>query len=170
MAKMGLGQLGNACVKRKFRWMFTIDDVCGNGEDGTSPMLPPLKSARPNLSFKEMEIPHLTETVYRPSRPEWKTINLILYDLVKTENPVIKWFKNIYDASQENNWTALNQQYVKDVKIELYDGCGNVIETWKLENAWPQSIEFGELDMTNSDFLTCDVTLRFDRAFIDKNS
>lgn len=49
--------------------------------------------------------------------------------------------------------------------LDLYDGCGKVIESWVLEQVWPQNVDFGELDMSNSEVVTVDVTLKYDRAF-----
>ncbi len=50
--------------------------------------------------------------------------------------------------------------------LQLYDGCGCLIEEWKYEHAWPQTVDFGDLEMNNSEFVTADVTLRYDRAYI----
>lgn len=69
--EMGIGQLGDACWKRKFRWLLVIDGVSGNQPINS---LPPSKSARPSISFKTMEIQHLNETIYRPAKPDWKPI------------------------------------------------------------------------------------------------
>jgi hypothetical protein len=113
----------------------------------------------------------LNETIYFPSKPEWKPIPLSLYDIKKTENPVINWLKNIYDAKAGTWSPSLNS--VEELKgkkkctLQMYDGCGEVIESWIFENAWPQNIEFGELDMSASDVMTIDLTLRYDRAYIE---
>jgi hypothetical protein len=165
------------CFKRKFRWMFKINDISGEGINA----LPPLRSSRPSLSFKEMEAQHLNETIYFPSKPEWKPIPLSLYDLRKEDkkikkddqdptlidinNPVITWIKSIYDASS-GKWSPIESSFKRKCTLEMYDGCGNVIEKWNFENAWPQNIEFGELDMSASDVMTIDLTLRYDRAYV----
>lgn len=160
---MGLGVLGNktTCFKRKYRWLFKIQDISAIGTNS----LPPLKGSRPNISFKEIEAKHLVETIYYPGRPEWKPITLVLYDLKKNKNPIISWYQQIYDA-QGGVWKGVGDtQFKKDATLELYDGCGNTIERWMFENTYPQSIEFGELDMSSSDIITVELTLRFDRAY-----
>lgn len=162
--------------KRKFRWLFQIDGITDTNS-GTVNMLPPLKSARPSLSFKEMEARHLTEHVYYPMKPEWKPINLILYDIKRDKHPVFEWIKKLYDVKQ-GTWKPsvsvgqigpqANDNFIKpSIKLNLYDGIGNIIETWIYENVWPQVIEFGELDMGSNEFVTCDLTLRYVRAYID---
>ena len=51
----------------------------------------------------------------------------------------------------------------------MYDGCGEILETWTFENVWPNNIEWGELDMSDSSYVTIDLTLRYDRAYWKNN-
>lgn len=81
--------------KRKFRWMFSIQPYIG---DQVS-MLPPFKSARPNVSFKEYNAEHLHETIYFPGKVEWQTIELSLYDIKCNTNPIYEWMKLIYNPN-----------------------------------------------------------------------
>lgn len=151
------------CFKRKYRWLFKIPSVSADGVNS----LPPFKSARPNISFKEMEAQHLTETVYFPGKPDWKPINLTLYDLSdSSSNPVLDWLWEIYDP-ETGEYDPSCDGFKKDqCLLELYDGCGDAIETWVFENVWAQSVEFGELEMSSSDVVVCDITLRYDRAYV----
>lgn len=152
----------DTCYKRKYRWLFIINDISASGVNS----LPPLKSARPNISFKESEVQHLTETIYYAGKPEWKPVNLTLYDLKRNQHPVFEWLKKLYDP-QQVVWKYNNISFKKNCKLELLDGCGAVMERWIFENAWPQTVEFGELDMSSSDIVTADITLRYDRAYIE---
>ena len=170
--KMGWGDSfglanANTCFKRKNRWLFKIPDVSAEGIDA----LPPLKSGRPELSFKELQMEHLVETVYFPGKPEWKPINLTLYDLKKNENPILKWISDLYDVPgtySDNKFSAykFSVGFKKpNAQIELYDGTGEVIETWLMQAIWPTTIAWGDLDMGSSDVVTVDLTLRYDRAW-----
>jgi len=163
----------NACFKRKNRWLFKIENVSALGVSS----LPPSKAARPSLSFKEIEVQHLNETVYYPGKPEWKPITLTLYDLKKNAlNPVFEWLSELYDPRSTSEYgpscgtvdPALPTDGFKkpQATLELYDGCGTKIETWFFEAVWPQAVEFGDLDMSTSELITCDLTLRYDRAYI----
>jgi hypothetical protein len=151
--------------------MFNIKGVCG-GSDSTSPILPPGKSGRPSLSFKEIDAQHVTETIYFPGKPEWKPISLTLYDIKTRFNPVIQWVKKIYQVSENEvywNPSVINNRdaaaFKRGCSIDLYDGIGNIVEEWKLENVWPISIDFGDLDFGSSDILTIELQLRYDRAY-----
>lgn len=155
-----------ACFKRKNRWLFIVPDVCGEGVNA----LPPLKSNRPSISFKEIEVQHISETVYFPGKPEWKPITISLYDVDTKRtrfHPVFEWLKKLYDVSEKD--VIINpscDEFKKQANLQLLDGCGNVVEEWIYEGIWPQSVEFGDLDMSSSEVVTCDLTLRYDRAYI----
>lgn len=153
--------------KMKFRWMFNIPDVCGGAKSGGASALPPSRSARPSLTFREMEARHLNETIYYPAKAEWKPITITLYDLSTGGNhPVWKWLKAAYDPKAGTWKPCVTDQFIKEATLKMLDGCGNTTETWTFENAWPQVTEFGELDMGSSEVVTCDITLRYARAYV----
>lgn len=170
MANMGFGPIGsNTIFLRKYRWMFTLPDVAG----AVTGVLPPNKAARPSLSFKEIEAQHVTETVYRPGKPDWKPINLTLYDVKGSVmgNPVWEWVRKLYDPQQNSTYTPSAEGFIKPTaELVMYDGKGTVCERWTFETVWCSNIEFGDLDMGTSDVVTCDLTLRYDRAYIEFNS
>jgi hypothetical protein len=171
--KMGLRyglDKGDFCLKRTNRWLFTIPGVCADDTAGVD-ALPPEKSARPSLSFKEMEVRHLNEDVFYPVKPDWKPITITLFDLRLRTHPVVEWVKKMYNPAQgaffvPNN--GANQQkdsFIKECNLSLYDGCGNRMEQWIYEDAWINSANFQSLDMTSSGYLTCEITLRYARAY-----
>ena len=184
MANMGLGIIGRRDIvfRRKFRWMFNIKGIVGQ-EDTTQSikMLPPLKSARPSIAIKEMEVRHLDEVVYYPGKADWKTINLTLYHVQCDNNPIFDWLRTIYDPSPthiQGNSDADPFKYAlaenqddsfikRRAGCVLYDGCGEVMEEWIYECIWPTSIDWGELDMESSDIVYVDLTLRYARAYVN---
>lgn len=192
------GQLiNNTQFKRKFRWKLIIPDISASGIHS----LPPSRSARPNITLKDMTAEHLNETIYFPSKPDWKPLQLTLYDLCKkdqfgpfpdddvaVENPVFTWLRRQYDTRPENcaYWKPAlgnpptfsdpqqstgfqNAKNFKAAQVSLimFDGCGEASEVWVYEHVWPQTIDWGDLDMSSSDVATVDVTLRYDRAYIE---
>lgn len=148
------------CIKRKFRWLLKIPGISASGISS----LPPEKSARPNINFKELSAEHLNETIYMPGKPEWKSINLTLYELKKNEHPVFGWIQKAYDPCDGKYKPFLDERFKMNAILELYNGCGDIIEKWTYENAWPQAVNWGELNMSESNYLTCQLTLRYDRA------
>ena len=169
MAKMGFQfglDKGNYC-KRQFRWLFTIPDITPDEASGEGAnVLPPEKSARPNIQFKEMEVRHLIEDVYYPAKPDWKPVNLTLYDLKVNPHPLFKWIREFYKPRHGVLHAPNENKFIKEAILRLYDGCGNIIETWIWEDAWLQSANFQALDMGVSGFVTCDITMRYARAYV----
>ena len=86
--------LRDGCFKRKNRWLFTIPEVSAEGINA----LPPSKASRPSLSFKELSMEHMTETVYYPGKPEWKSVTLTLYDIYKPQHKLWEWIYSYYDV------------------------------------------------------------------------
>ncbi len=164
-------QLGKGGDKRKNRWMFTIQPYIGI----EASMLPPSKGARPNMSFKEYSAEHLHETIYFPGKVEWQTVELSLYDVKCDQNPIYDWMLKAYNPDPDNDFygPALDDnpqnQFKVDADVVLYDGCGNVLETWTYMNAYPAKIDWGDLDMGSNEITMVDLTLRFDRAYRVQN-
>lgn len=158
--------------KRKFRWLTKIPGISASGINS----LPPIRSSRPGVSLKEMEAKHLNENYYYPViKPEWKPINIILYDLITRSglHPVYEWLRKLYDpetGSAKPSVYALGVGptfIIPQVLIELYDGCGKMIEQWVLEDVWPSNIDFQDLDMNSVDICFCEMSLRYARAYIN---
>lgn len=167
--KMGL-QFGlersNFCIKRQFRWMFTIPNVCGDESPGAN-ALPPEKSARPTISFKEMSVKHLIEDYVYPAKPEWKPIQITLYDLKRDSHPVFNWVKQIYDPVAGQFYEPLRRAFIQECSLSMLSGCGEVIERWIYEDCWPNDVNFGSLDMGGNGYMTVDFRLNYARAYIE---
>lgn len=170
MRDMGLGNLPNAIFKRKFRWLFFVDGIIGDGVN----VLPPSKAARPALAFKSASFEHLNETISYPVKPDWKPINLILFDTKCNMNPIWdNWIVPMYNPRIKSKYSyPINEKnakfsFKKDARLELYDGCGTIMETWIFESAYPEDVNFDELDMSSNDIVNITLTLRYDRAYIE---
>ena len=148
--------------KKKWRWLFMIPDVCAQGVNS----LPPLRSARPDLKWKEFNVQHVSEEVYYPGKPDWSTIAITMFDVIQDKHPVFEWLKKKYDPEKGKMYTPIENGYIKDCSLNMLDGCGNKIESWIFEDAWAQSMNFQQLDMGSNEYMLCDITLRFARAYI----
>lgn len=171
MVNMGLDfglESNTTCFKTKFRWLFKIPYICAYGITS----LPPVKSARPQVSFKEIQAEHINETIYYPGKPDWKPLNLVVYDLKRNMHPIFSWLQLLYNPNNDlaNYSPPIDKGFILKGELELYDPCGQVIESWIYDNIWPQTIDFGELAMGTSEIVTCDLTLRYARAYLNDQS
>lgn len=165
----------NLYSKRKNRWFLEINGISpGPSDTKLVNILPPEKAARPSLSFKEMVVNHITEDVYLPTKPDWKPLNVTLYDLQRSyadgsravqSHPVWGWVQQYYEPHL--GMVARPNQYkmFKTCIVYMVDGCGTVIEHWTYEHAWLQSVDFQTLDMSDSSIMSCDLVIRFARAY-----
>lgn len=179
---MGLGTVGLAktIFKRKFRWMLEIPGIVGDGID----MYPPTTAARPKLTFNDFQANHLVETITIPGRPVWNPITVTVYDIGgeigSTKHPIYDWILSLYGEAPNFSYYPSGRQRsagqagvggskfkLPQAFITMYDGCGQELERWTLENVWPSEVDFGELDMGSSDVSTITMTLKYDRAFLE---
>jgi hypothetical protein len=72
---------------------------------------------------------------------------------------VFGWIASVYDITDSCQLSMGSRQgdYSGTGLLRLYDGCGQTIEAWLLNQLWPKNVDFGELDMSNSE--TCDINL-----------
>ena len=176
MAKMGLkyGLESGLYCKKKFRWEFSIPEVVADGANSGISTLPPEKGARPQLAFKDGEVRHISEDVFVPLKPDWKPVQLTVFDLDFKFHPIWNWIQHFYIVNETTARTVepntrqgrRNQSLFRTCDLKLYNGCGEVVETWVWQDAWIQTVNFQELDMTNSNLVMCDITLRFARAYV----
>ncbi len=169
---MGLGRLRNSTLKRKFRWTFIVNNICG----GRS--IPPhfvKLASRPNLSIEETEINYLNAKTWIPGKGTWETITVTYYDVGESDmGPLFTWINAVYqigptshdgkgsDALREQKQSSNPKDYAATGILTLFDGCGQGVEKWKLFNLWPQAVNFGELDYSSSEEVTIELTLRYD--------
>lgn len=158
--------------KRHYRYIFSIPEVCGLYPDDGLYCKIHEKTARPNISYKEIQMEHLGQTIYFPGKVNFDAIGLTLWDNIADKgqsesdnNPVWQWLNQWYDF-YEGKYQSSNTGFKKTCSLKLYDGCGCIVEEWIYENAWPISVNFGDLDMGSSAICTIDLQLRYDLAYL----
>lgn len=161
---MGIGVVGRADMtfKRKFRFTFEILGFCNN-EKNKVPEHFVTVASRPNLSIEETEINHLNAKTWIPGKASWETITVSYMDVANDEMRTLwNWLATMYDFTdpvqlsqgEKRDWNATGI-------LNMYDGCGTLLEGWELQHMWPTSINFGEVDYSTSDIATIELTLRF---------
>jgi len=167
---MGLGKLGAAGqvadlrFKRKFRWTFRVDNVCGGNIEEHFVKL----ASRPNLTIDETEINFLNGKTWIPGKAAWETITVTYYDVSTTEagsslQALWGWLSSNYNFIDPAclSQGSTRDDYAGTATLRLYDGCGAPLETWTLRDVWPQAVNFGDLDYATSDECNIELTLRY---------
>jgi hypothetical protein len=156
---------------RKFRWMMTVSATSGNRfsidhEKGSPCMI----SSRPKLSFDDHEAHHIQETVNYHGRPKWDPVEITLYS-VSGDTYAYQWLLRHYNPEEAGSgfWGYRNDVVV-DMRLVLYDGVGNIVESWIMQQAYIQSIDFGDLDHASTEILHTQITVKYIRAFMETSA
>lgn len=164
---MGLGILGNPLVvfKRKFRWTMAIE-FC-NGTKIIPEHFVKIAS-RPQMDFEETEINFLHGKFWLPGKQTWQDMTVTYYDVAGSVAAgagglrIFDWIATVYDITDP---TCLQMGQRSDYEgvghLFLYDGCGDTIELWNIKGMWPKGVNFGELDMSSSEEMTIELTIKF---------
>lgn len=169
---MGLGEIGtgNIIFKRKFRWTMEIQYCVSSQVPKTVAKEFVKMGNRPQLEIEETEINYLHGKMWIPGKATWQQMTVTYYDVAgKSSSPSIQinslfgWIASVYDITDPVNLHMGSRlaDYQGQGLILLYDGCGNALEGWLLNNVWPVTVNFGELDMASSDECTIELTMRF---------
>lgn len=143
--------------KRKFRWIMSIDGI-----DAFT-----LKTAmRPSVVFDETVIDYINVKRYVSGKATWQPITITLHDPIvpSAAQKVMEWMRLNFENTTGRMGYA--QFYKKEINLKLLDPVGAVVENFRLEGAWAQEINFGDLDYSTSDDVEISVTIRFDQAYL----
>jgi len=176
---MSIGEIGTGkIIKRKFRWTISLGNTATRYVEDWMVKT----AARPNLSFEEIEINHLHEKIWLAGKATWDALSMTILD-VKAGDSVHNWIKKVFDFSNEDgtvgnmlmgdpdgSTTAANipNSYKSDAVLKMFDGQGNTLEIWTLHGCWPQTINWGDLDYSSSDTQDVELTVRYDRALLQR--
>ena len=161
---MGIGVVGQPDItfKRKFRYTFEISGFCNN-QQNLVPEYFVKVAGRPNLSIEETEINHLNGKMWIPGKASWETISVTYIDAANAQMQSLwNWLASVYNFTDPVNLQMGNRRdWDATGTINMYDGCGVLLEQWQLQHVWPTAIDFGDLDYSSSDEANIELTLRY---------
>ena len=141
--------------KRQFRFLIAMDGI-----DAFT-----VKTAtRPQIAFEDTVIDYMNTKFYYPGKATWEPLTMTLIDplVPSASQKVMEWMRLVYEANTGR--MGYKAFLAKNFNLKLLDPVGAVAEDWEIVNAWPQSINWGELDYSVSDPVNLTVTFRFDFA------
>ena len=160
---MGIGQLGfkNLTFKRKFRFTFELFDICGSQ---SVPKHYVKVASRPNLAIEETEVNFLNAKTWIPGKASWESLTVTYIDVASQDTkPLYDWLASNYNFTDPVNLQMgpTRRDYSATAVLKLWDGCGQILETWTMKDVWPTGINFGDLDYSSSEECTIELTLRY---------
>lgn len=189
---MGIGRLGEPTlmIHRKKRWTFKV--VADDGHEIVKEQFCKAES-RPQLKVEEVEVKKpdqnpaeeteinfLSAKTWVPGKGTWDPITLRFS--VKADEEGLKenadffgWLATVYDFAPgdgqlagniliRNDEADLDAKKLKHtVLLNLYDGCGVLLETWKMYGAFPKGVAFDNFDYSDG-YTNVELRLKFDRC------
>ena len=142
---MGLGQLGNQNItfRHKLRWTLALYDTNWNVISDREYVK---VVARPSLNIEEVELGFLKSKSWIP----WETMTLTYFDGKKISPILAK-----ISSSPPSKFYSV---------LELYEGCGNLVERWQLNDCFITSLNWGELDYSDIEEQIVEMQMRYSSA------
>ena len=173
---MGIGVLGsrNVVYKRKFRWNLTLVFSCGGiVYSFSAPNV--LTGGRPKINIEMTEVHYLGGKFRVPNQQvDYESLQFSFYDLtgpdIDTDLAVLyTWLASFMRLANPRSGYTPTAEIYATVILQMLDGCGESVETWTLENCWPSEVDFGELNMGDSEPAMINMTLVYNLATLQLN-
>jgi len=161
---MGIGVIGQPDItfKKKFRFTFKIIGFCNNEKNEVPEHF--IKTvARPTWTTEETQIDFLNGRTWIPSKSYWDTIDVTYEDVAHVDNlPLFNWLATVYDFTDPINLRqGIKRDWDATGVLNMYDGCGVLLEQWQLRHMFPTSVNFNDLAYESADNAEISLTLRY---------
>lgn len=125
-------------------------------------------SGKPSLSNGEVVVDHINVQRYFKGKSVWNTITVTLYDAIVPSGAqaVMDWVRDHHESATGRD--GYKTHYSREIVLNQLSPLGEIIETWKLKNAFITESNFGSLDWGTEDVVNIELTLRYDWAFFEK--
>lgn len=126
----------------------------------------------PQLEWEQVQINRYNSTSYVAGKHSWSTTSMTIEDDIsglakKVVTAQLETQQRLVGVDLDGRWlntAATGSDYKFGMKIEQLDGDEGVTCTWIFEGVFIASVEFGDLDFSDSSAVTMNLTLRFDHV------
>ena len=129
-----------------------------------------VSASRPQVEFEEMEIHTYNTRAYLAGKHAWQPITITLREDVnnRVQKLVGEQLQKQFDFFEQSS-AASGIDYKFTTRIEILDGGNgantpNVLETFELYGCFVQNANYNELDYSNSEPVTVELSIRYDNA------
>jgi len=144
-------------AKLKNRFIFYFNDI---------PSFLIKKANRPKLTLSVVTIPHINiERYQKGGKGKWEPINITLFDPIVPSGAsmCMEWLRKAHESvtGRAGYWSM----YAQNVKFNILGPIGDKVEQWTLVGAWPEEVDFGDLDLSSdTDITEITMKLRYNYA------
>jgi len=127
-----------------------------------------IKSAnKPSLENGEITLDHINVQRYVKGKSKWNTLSISLYDPIvpSAGQAVMDWVRLHHESVTGRD--GYSSMYKKEITLTSLSPLGEKVEEWILKGAFITTTNFGDLDWSQEEVVTIDLTLRYDWAFLN---
>jgi hypothetical protein len=127
----------------------------------------------PSFEVSEIEHNYLDNKFYYPGRVSWNEVSLTLVDPISVDavnltNKLLVASGYTVKGNETVSQTMSKSQAIsaglQNIIIEILEASGDVVETWTLNNPFIKSAKYGDLDYSNDELRTVEMSIRYDWA------
>lgn len=160
-------------VQRQHRWRVTIPfpSFAADSDTTKNVCLLAITTNTPTGQLGEILIPWGGRELPFPGDRRFEALPITFINVVNNSsyNSFEIWQQSI-NGTSSNRSSVSEEEYFRDVVLDLLDSQDNVTKTWTLQGTWPQNLGQLELDMSAMDsFTQFSVDLRYFQAVSDKS-
>jgi len=126
--------------------------------------------ARPNVSFDPITLDVYNSRIFMAGKHTWQPIELVIRDDVNNavSKLVGEQLQKQFDFFEQAS-AASGIDYKFTARIEMLDGGNgastpNVLETWELDGAYVESVNYNQLAYNTSEAVTISLSIKYDNA------
>ena len=123
-------------------------------------------TARPTISFEEVELNHMNVKRFVKGKATWDTIEMTLYDPVvpSAAQAVMEWVRLHHESVTGRD--GYSDFYKKDITFNTLGPVGDKVEEWTLKGAFISAATFGDMDWATEDPVNIELTIKYDYAIL----
>jgi hypothetical protein len=128
------------------------------------------KSSVPHFSQQAIQVKRGNNTMKFAGVPEFKAGSITVNDYIGSgvKDILMAWQARSYDVNTEK--VGLAKDYKITAYLLEYTPDYQLVRTWRLEGCWISEITEGEYNHESNEKHTIDVTIEYDKAYMETNN
>lgn len=121
-------------------------------------------SGMPSINQVATEMPFLNTSTWVLGRYTWDDVEVTFRQFIgpSTTQALMEWVR--LESESVTGRQGYAAGYKRNVTISMLDPNGVVVQKWVLINAFPTTVNFGDLSYDSDDIATATVNLKYDYA------
>ena len=123
-------------------------------------------SSLPSINQNATEIQFMNTSTWVLGRYTWEDITITFRQFIgpSTSQALMEWVR--LESESVTGRQGYAAGYKRNITISMTDPTGVVVQRWVLINAFPTTVNFGDLAYDTDDISTAEMTIKYDFAIL----